>query len=478
MKTARHYSSKTKVIATIGPATSSKELLGRLFNAGTDACRLNFSHGNYNDHLMVINHILELNREMDHKVAILADLQGPKLRIGEVENNEIELIEGREISFVSEKCMGNPEKVFLSYEAFAKDAVPGEAVLLDDGKIKLRVIETNRKDRVRLEVIYGGKLSSKKGVNLPDTKISLPSLTKKDIEDVRFILDHEVDWIALSFVRSATDILELKEIIKKKKKNVKVIAKIEKPEALEQIDNIIDVSDAVMIARGDLGAELSFERVPLIQKQIINKCIQHAKPVIVATQMLESMISNFRPTRAEASDVANAVFDGADTLMLSGETSVGKYPLEAIKAMQNVIDYAEGKEFVLKHEYLPDSQIPSFLPDSVCYNACKMADLTNATAIITFTHSGATAFKISSHRPKADIFVFTSNESLIRKLSIVWGVHAFYMPHEDHINEAVSHTIEFLKTNKYIRTDDVVIHVGSIPMKNKGKTNMMKISYV
>jgi pyruvate kinase len=478
MKIARHSSSKTKVIATIGPSSSSKEILGRLFQAGIDACRLNFSHGSYNEHLRVINHILELNREMDGKVAILADLQGPKLRIGEIENGEIALIEGKEIYFVSEECTGNHERVFLSYEGFARDVFPGESVLVDDGKIQLRVIETNGKNSVRLKVIHGGSLSSRKGVNLPDTNISLPSLTEKDIEDVRFILDHDIDWIALSFVRSARDILDLKKFIKKKKKNVKIIAKIEKPEAIKQIDNIIDVSDAVMIARGDLGVELSFERVPLIQKQIINKCIQQSKPVIVATQMLESMISNFRPTRAEASDVANAVFDGADTLMLSGETSVGRYPFEAIQAMQNVIDYAEGKEFVLKHEFLPDCQVPSFLPDSVCYNACKMADLTNASAIITFTHSGATAFRISSHRPKAHIFVFTSNDTLIRKLSLVWGVQAFYLPHEDHINDAIDHTIEFLKTHQYIRTDDVVIHVGSIPMKSKGKTNMMKISYV
>ncbi|MBN2215256.1 MAG: pyruvate kinase [Bacteroidales bacterium] len=478
MKTAKYNGSKTKIIATIGPASSSKEILDKLFKAGIDACRLNFSHGTHSDHLKIINCIHELNRYSDAKVAILTDLQGPKLRIGDVENNEIELVEGKEIFFVSEECTGNPERVFLSYKGFAGDAVPGESVLVDDGKIQLCVIETNKKNSVRLKIIHGGKLSSRKGVNLPDTRISLPSLTKKDIEDVDFILDHEVDWIALSFVRSATDILELKEIIKKKKKNVKVIAKIEKPEALQQIDNIIDVSDAVMIARGDLGVELSFGKVPLIQKQIINKCIQQSKPVIVATQMLESMISNFRPTRAEASDVANAVFDGADTLMLSGETSVGRYPLEAIKAMQKVIDYAEDREFVLKHEYIPDDQVPSFLPDSVCYNACKMADLADAKAIITFTYSGATAFRISSYRPRSHIFVFTSNETLIRKLSIVWGIHAFYLPHEDYINQAIDHTIGFLKTRKFIRTDDVVIHVGSIPMKNKGKTNMMKISHV
>ena len=478
MKITRNESSKTKVIATIGPACSSREMMRKLIIAGIDVCRLNFSHGTHDEHLRMMNQILELNNELGSEIAILADLQGPKLRIGEVENNEILLVDGHEITFVSERCLGNAGKVFMSYEEFARDVTPGESVLLDDGKISLQVIETNSNDSVRLKIIHGGRLSSHKGVNLPDTKISLPSLTKKDIDDAGFILDHDVDWIALSFVRSAADILALKDLISKRKKDVKVVAKIEKPGAVEQIDNIIDVSDAVMIARGDLGVELSFEKVPLIQKKIINRCIQQAKPVIVATQMLESMITNFRPTRAEASDVANAVFDGADTLMLSGETSIGKFPFESIRAMQDVIDYAEGKEFVLRHEYLPEKSAPSFLPDSVCYNACKMADLTDARAIITFTHSGATAFRISSHRPKADIFVFTSNRPLVRKLALVWGVRAFFLSHENQVNDAVTLTIEFLKSRDYLHDGDVVVHAGSIPMKNRGKTNMMKISRI
>ena len=474
----RHDHSKTKIIATMGPACSSREVLSRLFEAGIDVCRLNFSHSNYENHLAVIKTIQELNEEYNSNVAILADLQGPKLRIGEVENNGVLLADNAEIIFTTECCIGDAKKIYMSYEHFAEDVVPGEAVLIDDGKIKLEVIETDGKNEVRLKVIHGGLLSSKKGVNLPDTKVSLPSLTEKDLKDVEFILDQEVDWIALSFVRSATDIVELKDIIKRKKKNVKVIAKIEKPEALNEIDNIIDVSDAIMIARGDLGVEISFDRVPLIQKQIINKCIQNAKPVIIATQMLESMINNFRPTRAEASDVANGVFDGADTLMLSGETSVGNYPFEVIKAMQSIIDYAEGKEFVLKHEHQPDPRSLYYLPHSICYNACKMADLTNARAIITFTASGATAFQISSHRPKADIFVFSSNKILIKKLSLVWGVRAFYLPHANNINDAIAHTISFLKEREYLKEDDVVVHVGSIPIRDEGKTNMMKISYV
>jgi pyruvate kinase len=474
----RHDRSKTKIIATIGPGSSSKDVLRKLFMEGIDCCRLNLAHGTYQEHLKVINNILELNDELSSKVALLADLQGPKLRIGEVLNNLIELKENKEVTFITEACVGNQEKLFINYREFPKDVKPGETILIDDGKIKLRVTETNGKNKVKAKIIHGGILSSKKGVNLPDTSISLPSLTKKDIEDVNFILNHEVDWIGLSFVRSATDIVDLKEIIKKKKKYVKVIAKIEKPEALNEIDNIIDVADGIMVARGDLGVEIPFDRVPFIQKQIVNKCINNSKPVIIATQMLESMISNFRPTRAEANDVANAVFDGADTLMLSGETSIGKYPVDAIKAMQRVIDYAEGKEFVLNHEHIPDCKSISYLPDSICYNACKMADLTNAKAIITFTHSGATAFKISSHRPKADIFVFTSNEQLVKKLYLVWGVRAFYLKHENHVNDAIDNTIEILKSKGYIKGDDVVVHVGSIPIKKRGQTNMMKISYV
>ncbi len=474
----RHDRSKTKIIATIGPGSSSKDILRKLFIEGIDCCRLNFAHGTYGEHSGIINKIHELNEELSSNVAILADLQGPKLRIGKVTNNMVELKENEEVSLITGEGIGDREKLFINYRKFPEDVKAGEIVLIDDGKIKLKVIETNGKDKVKAKIINGGILSSNKGVNLPDTDISLPSLTKKDIEDVNFILKHDIDWLGLSFVRSAVDIVNLKEIIKKKKKYVKVVAKIEKPEALKEIDNIIDVSDAVMIARGDLGVEIPFDRVPLIQKQIVNKCINNSKPVIIATQMLESMIYNFRPTRAEVNDVANAVFDGADTLMLSGETSVGKYPVEAIKAMQGVIDYAEGTEFVLKHEHIPDCRAISYLPDSICYNACKMADLTNAKAIITFTHSGATAFKISSHRPKADIFVFTSNEQLVRKLYLVWGVRAFYLKHEKQVNDAIDRTIEILKGKGYIKDDDVVVHVGSIPMKKRGQTNMMKISYV
>lgn len=473
----RQYRSQTKVIATIGPASSAKEILKKMFHEGVDVCRLNFSHGTHEEHQKVINNILELNQELNTNVAILADLQGPKIRIGDVEDNMIELKEFAEVLFVTEKCVGTAQKLYISYKEFPGDVNVGNSILLDDGKIKLEVIETNKKDIVKAKVIYGGFLSSKKGVNLPHTKISLPSLTEKDIEDANFALDNNVDWIALSFVRSADDLFQLKEIIRNKKKFARIIAKIEKPEALEDIDNIIDASNGIMVARGDLGVEIPFDQVPLIQKDLVKRCIAKAKPVIIATQMLESMITNFRPTRAEANDVGNAVLDGADALMLSAETSVGRYPIGSIVAMQKIIDWTE-KGFVFNRETLPIPNTRTFLPDSICLNACRMASQTNAKAIVTFTYSGYTAFKISSHRPDASIFVFTRNKTLLRKMSLVWGVRAFTFEDYNKMDDAIQHSLNFLKNNDYINEGDVVVHVGSTPFEEKGQTNMLKVSYV
>jgi pyruvate kinase len=473
----RQNRSQTKVVATIGPASSSKEILEKMIHEGVDVCRLNFSHGTHEEHLKVINHILELNEELNTNVAILADLQGPKIRIGDVEDNKIELVESAEVLFVTEKCIGTAQKLYLSYQEFPKDVNVGDSILVDDGKIKLEVLETNLKDTVKARVIYGGFLSSKKGVNLPNTKISIPSLTDKDIDDANFALDNNVDWIALSFVRSADDLFHLKEIIRNKKKFARIIAKIEKPEALEDIENIIDASNGIMVARGDLGVEIPFDHVPLIQKDLVKRCIEKAKPVIIATQMLESMITNFRPTRAEANDVGNAVIDGADALMLSAETSAGKYPVGSIVAMQKIIDSTE-KGFIFNRETLPSPNTRTFLPDSICLNACRMASQTNAKAIVTFTYSGYTAFKISSHRPDADIFVFTRNKTLLRKMSLVWGVRAFYFDDHNTMDDAIQHSISFLKDNEYIKAGDVVVHVGSAPFEDKGQTNMLKVSWV
>lgn len=474
----REFRSQTKVIATIGPACNSKQVLEQLFHEGVDVCRLNFSHGKHEDHKKVIEIIHELNRELGTNVTILGDLQGPKLRIGEVENNAILLEEGKRIKFVTERCIGNVDRVYMSYKEFPQDVAVGDFVLIDDGKLKLQVIETNGDDCVVAEVVSGGILSSKKGVNLPNTKVSLPSLTTKDLEDVEFALAENIDWIGLSFVRDPKDIIELKQIIKRHKRDTRVIAKIEKPEALAVIDDIINETDAIMIARGDLGVEVPFDQVPLIQRDLVRRCIEKSKPVIIATQMLESMITNFRPTRAEATDVASAVLEGADAVMLSGETSVGKHPAEAVKAMQMIIDYTEANGFQFNQIHAPETNGRLFIPDTICATACKLARDTNAEAIITFTNTGYTAFKISSQRPAADIFAFTNNKQLMRTLQLVWGVRAFYFEKFETTDESIEHTINILKNKDLLKSGNVVVHVGSTPLGERGATNMLKISTV
>ena len=470
--------SHTKMIATIGPATSSKEVLRELFALGINVCRLNFSHGTHDDHRQSIQNIIELNKEMRTNVTILADLQGPKIRIGEVENKAVQIEDGQMIDLVTTECLGTRERLYINITDFANDVQPGETILIDDGKIKLKVIATDKKSKVTTQVIYGGIVSSKKGVNLPDTKISLPSLTEKDLADAAFALDYNVDWIALSFVRSADDLIPLRELLRSKKKFARIIAKIEKPEALENLDSIIDVSNGVMVARGDLGVEVPFDRVPMIQKDIVKRCIEHAKPVVIATQMLESMITNFRPTRAEANDVANAVLDGADAVMLSAETANGKFPVEAVKVMRQIIDWTETHGFQYNRETLPDSNDRTFLPDSICLNACSLASQAKAKAIVIFTFSGYTALRISSHRPQAETFVFTRNKALVRKMALIWGAHAYHAKEADSIDEAIKQSIENLKERGYIKTGDVVVHVGSTPFEEKGQTNMIKLSYV
>src|SRR6056297_499762 len=474
----RHERSHAKIIATIGPATEDKAILEKMFHEGIDVVRLNFSHGDHDEHLARIKTLLELNKELNSNVALLADLQGPKLRVGVMENDIVLLEEGREFELTTEECTGTDRRAYISYDKLPQDVKKGDTILIDDGKLELKVTGTNGKNSVRTEVIIGGPLSSKKGVNLPSTKISKPSLTEKDIEDAHFALEHNVDWIALSFVRKAKDIYDLKEIIAESGKNTSVIAKIEKPEALEELDEIIEASDAIMVARGDLGVEVDFHKVPLIQKSIVNKCISMSKPVIIATQMMESIITNATPTRAEANDVANAVLDGADTVMLSGETSVGKYPVETIKNMQLVIDSTEyrGAHFFRKHP--PEIHNETFLQDSVCYNAVVLAEQSEASAIICLTNSGYTAYRISSHRPRANIFTFTMNHDLLRKMSLVWGVRAYYFADCSNINEYIDYTLNFLLSQNLIKKNDLVVHVGSIPVIEKGKTNMIKLSRV
>jgi pyruvate kinase len=469
---------KTKIVATLGPASSSKSVLKDMILEGLNVCRLNFSHGSYDDHANSIKMIREINEELGLNVAILADLQGPKIRTNEMENNGVLLEVGNEIKIITDKVVGNAVRFSINYQKLPQDVSPGEKILLDDGKIMLEVITTNGKTEITCKIVQGGILSSKKGVNFPNTKISLPSLTEKDQLDLDFALDHEVDWIGLSFVRSARDIIELKHRIAARGAKAKVIAKIEKPEALENIDDIINESDGLMVARGDLGVEIPFQNVPLIQKMLISKCVRKAKPVIVATQMMESMINNMTPSRAEVNDVANAVLDGTDAVMLSGETSVGKYPIEVIRTMSNIIKEMETHDGIYNKEELPERGLERFISDSICFNACRLSQRVEAKAIITMSFSGYTAYKIASQRPNAEIFIFTSNRSILTQLNLLWGVRAFY--YNKHIS--TDHTIAdikyLMKNEGYLKQGDLVINIASIPIEDLGSSNMLKLSYV
>jgi len=470
--------SRTKIIATLGPAASTKNIIEQMIKEGTDVFRINFSHSKKEDFLKLSEIVRGLNLENGTDVSILADLQGPKLRVGEIENNRIDLAAGDTVTFVSEKCTGNRERIYMSYANFPRDMNTGETILIDDGKIKLEVIETDKKNMVKARVIYGGPLSSNKGVNLPNTKVSLPCLTADDISNAVFAIENNVDWIALSFVRKSSDIDELKTLIRKHGGHAGVIAKIEKPEALYEIDRIIELSDGIMVARGDLGVEMPFEEVPLIQKMIVKKCIEQSKPVIIATQIMESMISNFMPTRAESNDVANAVLDGADALMLSGETSIGKYPVETIHNMQRVIYHTEAKGYNFMRMYDRVEGTTSQLAESICYNASIFAKEVDAKAIITFTHSGYTALRISSYRPEADIFTFTNNRKILQTMTLIWGVRAFYLEKYEDLEDAINESSFILKEKKLLREGDCVIFVGSIPLNENGKTNILKVSYI
>ena len=468
----------TKIVATVGPASSSYEKLLELVHNGVSVFRLNLSHGSHEVHLNTIEKITRINREHGFHISILADLQGPKLRVGEIENNALEIAAGDILTFTNEKCVGNMDKIYMSYEQFAQDVEPGERVLVDDGKLVLEVAETNKVDEVKLKVIFGGVLSSNKGVNLPNTKISLPSLTEKDLIDLDFVLKQPVNWIALSFVRSAEDLIDLQKRIDEKGHPAKIISKIEKPEAIEDIDRIIKYSNAIMVARGDLGIEVPMERLPLIQKDIIRRCIQRARPVIVATQMMDSMITNPSPTRAEITDVANAVLDGADALMLSGETSVGAHPAKVVQAMKKIIIESEQALYLVDNKPVPNSKSRTFLSDVVCQNAADTANQVGAKAIVGMTSSGYTAFKVSSFRPNAKIIIFSDRMHMLSTLNLVWGVQCFYYDKFTTTDDTINDVTEILKKEEIVSKGDLVINTGSMPLHRRFRTNMMKITLV
>lgn len=468
--------SRTKIVATIGPASSDREVLRKMFLEGIDVCRLNFSHGAFETHREAIWTIRELNEELFTHTAILADLQGPKLRVGEMMAGGVLLVEGEFLEISGMPCLGTAKKVYLNYEGFARDVSPGQTVLIDDGKLKLEVVETNGADSVKARVIAGGMLKSRKGVNLPDTEISLPGLTEKDREDLAFALEHGVDWVALSFVRSAEDIRELRDLIDATKVDAGIIAKIEKPEAVALIDEIIAEADAIMVARGDLGVEAPFDEVPMMQKMIVRKCIEAAKPVIIATQMMESQITNFHPTRAEAADVANAVLDGADAVMLSGETSVGDYPVQVIQNMQKIIDSTEKFDELAGRQQKPIKGSDVFFTDSVCNSAAYLAGQSEAAAIVVLTERGHAAYMLSSCRSKTPVFVFTPNSRLIDRLALCRGVRAFGIDDSLSLAEKLSFTEAVLMESGNTRKGDVIIHVTAIHDKKNEYANSLRIS--
>jgi pyruvate kinase len=478
MKIVDHQN--TKIVATVGPASRSYENILELVQAGVDVFRMNFSHGSHEDHLEIIDHVTHINEKYGLHIGLLGDLQGPKLRVGEMENNGLEIKEGDVLTFVNEPCVGNMEKIYMSYKEFAQDVNVGEKVLVDDGKLVFEITETNKMDTVKLKVLFGGVLSSRKGVNLPNTKISLPALTEKDRQDLKFMLTQPINWIALSFVRHPKDVKELKAIIEQHRHPAKIISKIEKPEAVDNIDKIIKHSNGIMVARGDLGIEVPIERIPIIQKEIIKKCIQRARPVIVATQMMDSMITNPGPTRAEVTDVANAVLDGADAVMLSGETSVGKHPVKVVEEMNKIIEEAEKIQVFNDRRPKAANKSRTFLSDAICFNACNTAEDVGAKAIIGMTSSGYTAFKVSSFRPRlgTGIFIFSDRMHMLATLNLVWGVRCYHYDRFATTDETIQDVSDILLKAGKVKVGDIVVNTGSMPIQKRYRTNMLKITVI
>ncbi|MFC0772835.1 pyruvate kinase [Terrimonas alba] len=476
-----HTYHKTKIVATVGPACDTYEKLLELVKVGVNVFRLNFSHGTHENKAMIIDHIRKINKNEPYNIAILGDLQGPKLRVGDIENGALKIEPGDILTFTSkEKVVGTKEKIYISYPNLHNDVKVGEKIMIDDGKLEVVVVEVTASGDVKVRVTYGGMLLPKKGVNLPDTAISLPAMTEKDMEDFEFIVENELDWIALSFVRKAEDIINLKKLVTDKKSSIKVMAKIEMPSALTDLRNIILESDGVMVARGDLGVELPVEKVPMAQRDIIRKCIHRGKPVIVATQMMESMIDRVKPNRSEITDVANAVLEGADAVMLSGETATGQHPALVVETMRKIIMEVERTEYRYDREQdlKPIAHSPSFLSDAICYNACKIASDISANALIGMTQSGYTGWMLSSYRPKSPLYIFTKKRTLVNQLSLSWGVRAFYYDEEESLDDIFHDQIVILKERGFLKTGDIIVSTGSTPVHLHLPTNVLKITKV
>lgn len=469
-------SKKTKIVATLGPAIDSLEMMEEMMITGVNVFRINFSHADHDDVAQRIKDIRYLNKKNGFNVAVLADLQGPKLRVG-VMGEKVKLKKGDFFTFTTEKCEGNSEKAFMTYQNFPKDVEAGEHILVDDGKLLFEVIETDREANVKTKVLRGGKLKSKKGVNLPNTKISLPALTEKDVKDALFAIEQEVDWIALSFVRTAEDLTKLSDLIKEKSSyKIPIIAKIEKPEAIANINQITSYCDGLMVARGDLGVEIPMQKVPIIQKLLVKKAKEARIPVIIATQMMESMITSQVPTRAEVNDVANSIMDGADAVMLSGETSVGEFPVQVIQAMRNIIEDVEHSELIHSPVSFVQCINERYITKAICQQAANLADEIEATSITTLTNSGYTAFQISSWRPKSNILAFSDNKRILPMLNLLWGVKAHYYDRMVSTDDTVEDINKITLEKNYASKGDFIINLTSMPVQEKGMVNTLRIS--
>ena len=470
---------KTKIIATLGPASSSKEMIKKLIKSGVDVLRVNFSHATHDEVERIVDIVTDLRNELGSNVSLLGDLQGPKIRIGELEK-DIELKKNQSLSICSNLSESNGiDKIFISYPSFAKDVKPGENILVDDGKLIFKVISTNKKDTVDIKVVQEGVLKPRKGVNLPNTKISQPALTEKDIDDAKFAVKKSFDWIALSFVRSKKDVLQLRELIESQcDYHIPIISKIEKPQAIEKIDSIIKVSNGIMVARGDLGIEIPAEEVPLNQKKIVAKCKKRGIPVVIATQMMESMIDSLTPSRAEVNDVANSVMDGADAIMLSGETSMGKYPCEVVKKIGDIIHGVEDSPLIKIPVDLPEIKSDRLITKSICKNAATIANEIGASAICTLTNSGYTGWQISSWRPSALVIVFTSNKKILTQMNLLWGVKGVYYNNFESTDKTVEEVNSLALENKYIKKGDYVINLAAMPIYEKGQVNTLRITKI
>ena len=468
---------KTKIVATLGPASSSEEVIEKMMLAGVNVFRINFSHADHEDVAERIRIIRSLSEKHKTYTAILADLQGPKLRVGVIEEGAV-VEAGDTVEFITTApFVGNAQKAYMTYQQFPKDVTVGERILLDDGKLIFEVTATDKKEKVTAKVLQGGPFKSKKGVNLPNTNISLPALTEKDVTDAVFAIQQKVDWIALSFVRNSDDLIGLRQLIEEHSEHkIPIISKIEKPEALENIDKIIAYSDGLMVARGDLGVEVPAAEVPLIQKQLVNRAKKARIPVIIATQMMETMIDSLTATRAEVNDVANSVMDGADAVMLSGETSVGKYPVQVIETMTSILKSVENSPLIEVPQNPPSIRTKRFITKSICYHAANMANEIDATAICTLTNSGYTAFQISAWRPKAHILVFTSNKIILSQLNLLWGVKAFYYDKFESTDKTVEQVNAIAQENGWAEAGDMLINLAAMPIKEKGMVNTLRVS--